>query len=192
MSYLIRRSVRATVAVALAVTVALGLGISAVHANPPTKVKYPVDVSYPLDDLSDICGFEVWLHLQGTFKGTIHTNRSGIASELDTQPATRLTTYSPETGKSFTVMFSTVFHTVYPDGLVPGGRVIADVTGFVDKVPGTHASAGRTHFPNGVIVEVIDGVPYVNYGYPDLSHASLYGDADGDHLDALTCSRLAP
>lgn len=137
--------------------------------------------------------FEVWVRLEGTFKGTIHTSRSGLASELDTQPHTRLTTYSPGTGKSFSVMFSTVFHTVYPDGLVPGGRVVADVTGFVDKVPGKHASAGHTRFPDGEIIEVVDGVPYVNYGEPDLEHGSLYdGGVEGEELDALTCARLAP
>ena len=178
-----------TAAALVAATVAIAAPAT---SQPPLHIGYPVDVSYPLPELSEVCGFDVAFRLQGTFKGTIRTNRSGTASELDTQPSTLATTYSPETGKSFSVKFSTVFHTVYPDGLVPGGRVIADVTGFEDHVPGTHASAGRTHFPDGVIVEVVDGVPLVNYGDPDLSHGSLYGEGDGDQLDALTCARLAP
>lgn len=191
MSTSTRRSGRAVVValLALGATTVAGPALS----TPPLHVSYPVDVTYEIPPLTEVCGFEVWVRLEGTFKGTIHTSRSGTASELDTQPATRYTTYSPETGKSYTVMFSTVFHTVYPDGLVPGGRVVADVTGFVDKVPGKHASAGRTHFPDGEIIEVVDGVPYVNYGEPDLSHGNFYdGETEGDELDALTCARLAP
>lgn len=192
MSHTARTSVPATVATALAALGAAVVLSPHAAATPPNRVSYPVDVSYPLNDLTEICGFEVWAHLEGTFKGVFRTTRSGVASEFDSQPSTRYTTYSPTTGKSFSVMFSTVFHVTYPDGIVEGGRVVADITGFNDKVPGIHASAGRAHFEDGVILVVQDGVPLVDYGEPSQVRGRPYGEADYEQLDALSCARLAP
>lgn len=187
-----RRSLLLPVTIALAALAGSVVVSPDAAAAPPTRVAYPVDVSYPLNDLTEICGFEVWAHLEGTFKGMFRTTGSGVASEFDSQPSTTYTTYSPATGKSFSVPFSTVFHVTYPDGIVEGGRVVADITGFSDKVPGTHAAAGRAHFPDGVILVVHDGVPLVDYGEPSVVRGRPYGESDFEHLDELTCAHLAP
>jgi hypothetical protein len=191
MSHFVRTCLLPPVATALAVLTATVVVSPHATAAPPNRVSYPVDVSYPLNDLTNVCGFDVWAHLEGTFKGVFRSTRSGVASEFDSQPATRYTTYSPTTGKSFSVMFSTVFHVTYPDGIVEGGRVVADITGFNDKVPGIHAAAGRAHFEDGVILVVQDGVPLVDYGEPSVVHGRPYGESDYDQLDALTCAQLA-
>jgi len=192
MPHPVRTSLLPTVASTLALLAAAVAVSPPATAAPPRRVSYPVDVSYPLDDLTEICGFEVWAHLEGTFKGVFRTTRSGVASEFDSQPSTTYTTYSPTTGKSFSVMYSTTFHVTYPDGIVEGGRVVADITGFNDKVPGIHAAAGRAHFEDGVILVVQDGVPLVDYGEPSVVRGRPYGESDYAQLDALTCAKLAP
>jgi hypothetical protein len=174
------------VLVIAAATLAVGPGAA---AAPPDKVSFPVDVSYPVDELAEFCGFDVWFSMVGTFKGTLFRDRTGtVVGEFDSQPNTRITFSSPTTGESFSYMFSTTFHSSYPEGLDPGDRVVSSVTGFLEKVPGLPASAGHVLFPDGEVVFVEDGVPYVNYGDPawERGHRN-----DFDSTDAAICAALA-
>jgi hypothetical protein len=176
-----------TVLVVVAATVAVGGGAAAAS---PDKVSFPVDVSYQIDDLSDVCGFEVWLSMVGTFKGTLFKDRTGtIVGEFDSQPNTRITFSSPTSGKSFSYMFSTTFHSSYPEGLDPGDLVVSRSTGFFEKIPGLPASAGSALFPDGEVIFVADGVPYVDYGDPVWERG--HRNVDGDAIDAAICAALA-
>jgi hypothetical protein len=192
MSHAFRTSVPArlcTVLVVVATTFTVG-GAAATAATPD-KVSFPVDVSYQLGDLSDVCGFEVWFSMVGTFKGTLTKDRTGtILGEFDSQPNTRITFSSPTSGTSFSYMFSTTFHSSYPEGIDPGDVVVSRSTGFFEKIPGLPASAGSALFPDGEVLVVEDGVPYVNYGDPvwERGHRNL----DGDKIDAAICTALAP
>jgi hypothetical protein len=174
-------------ATSIAVAAVLGLAAPA-HSTPPVHVAFPVDISYEIPELTAGCGVEVWFSLVGTFKGTLVRDRSGtVIGEFDSQPNTRITFSSPTTGIAFDYMFSTTFHSSYPEGLDPGDLVISSATGFLDKVPGLPASAGRADFPDGEVVYVEDGVPYVNYGEPALFHGR---QNDPDAQDAAICARL--
>lgn len=191
MSYAFRTSVPVrlcTILVIAAATLTVGRGAS---AAPPDKVSFPVDISYPLDDLSEVCGFDVWFSMVGTFKGTLTRDRTGtIVGEFDSQPNTRITFSSPTSGKSFSYMFSTTFHSSYPEGLDPGDLVVSSVTGFLEKVPGLPASAGSALFPDGEVLFVDDGIPYVDYGEPTWERG--HRNTDGDAIDAAICAALAP
>lgn len=167
-----------------------GTPMSAAHAAAPMRVSYPVDVSYPIPELSAVCGFDVTFSMTGTFAGVIfHDSAGDIVRELDTQPGTMITWSSPTTGRSFTYPFSTVFHVTYPDGVKPGDRVIASVSGFSDKTPGISADAGHTILTGGTVLFVEDGVPYANYGEP----TSFRGRSnEPDAVDAAICASLAP
>jgi len=160
-------------------------------ATAPGKVAYPVDISYPLDDLTDICGFPVMFHMVGVFKGTLFRDKSGtIVGEFDSQPNTTQTFSSPESGKSFSFKFATTFHNKYPDGIEPGDRVVAKVSGFLEKLPGLPAWAGTAYFPNGEVLFVDDGgVPIVDYGEASRETKRKYTD---DQADAAICGALAP
>ena len=176
-----------TVLVLAAATLAVGRGAA---AATPDKVSFPVDVSYQLDDLSDVCGFEVWFSMVGTFKGTLFRDRTGtVVGEFDSQPNTRISFSSPTTGKSFSYMFAFSSHSSYPEGIDPGDLVVSSVTGFFEKIPGLPASAGRTLFPNGEVVYVEDGVPYADYGEPTWERG--HRNTDGDRIDAAICAALA-
>jgi hypothetical protein len=161
----------------------------AAHAAAPVRVAYPVDVSYPVPELSAVCGFDVTFSMTGTFAGVIfHDSAGEIVRELDTQPGTMITWSSPTTGRSFTYPFSTVFHVTYPEGVEPGDRVIASVTGLGDKVPGISASAGNTLLTGGTVLFVEAGVPYANYGEP----TSFRGRSnEPDAVDAAICASLS-
>jgi hypothetical protein len=157
-------------------------------AAAPVKVSFPVDISYPLDDLSAVCGFDVEFSMVGLFKGTLFVDRSGvIVGEFDSQPNTTITFSSPENGTSYSYKFSTTFHNRYPEGLEPGDLAIASATGFLEKVPGLPAQAGRLYFPNGEVLFVDDGVPITDYGEPTIVPRDKYS---GDELDAAICAYL--
>ncbi len=161
-------------------------------AAKPVKVEFPVEYTYEIPELSELCGFEVWFALEGTFKGILFRNKAGtIIGEFDSQPHTWLILYSPETGESFRNPFATTFHNRYPEGVDPGDRVIASATGFLDRVPGLRTRAGRLFFPDGEVLFLDDGVPIVDYGQPSHGTPGL-ADYDFDEADALVCAALAP
>jgi hypothetical protein len=162
---------------------------AAAGAGRPDLVSFPVDVTYEVTELTDLCGIEVWFRLEGTFKGTLFRDRRGtVVGEFDSQPNTWLTLYSPETGESISNPFATTFHNRYPEGTDPGDLVVATATGFNDKLPGLRAGAGRMYFPDGEVIEVVDGIPYVTYGEPASFTGSQF---DYDEADAAICAELA-
>jgi hypothetical protein len=169
------------------------LPASPANAFKPAQVSFPVEISYEIPELSGLCGFEVWFHMEGTFKGTLFRNRSGtIVGEFDSQPNTFIWLYSPETGKSLKQNpFATRFHNRYPEGVDPGDRVITIATGYLEKVPGLPARAGRTVFPDGTVLFLDNGVPIDDYGEPSSDTPGIY-KYDFDTADANVCAALAP
>lgn len=160
-------------------------------AVKPTKVAFPVEVTYEIEELTELCGVEVWFTLEGTFKGLLFRDRSGVVvREHNSQPDTWLNLWSPETGESIRNPFATRFHYRYPDGTDVGDRSIIRATGFVEKLPGLPAKAGQLVFEHGVVVAVEDGVPIVEYGEP------TWGTPGNDRYsfeeaDAAICAALA-
>jgi hypothetical protein len=185
----LRRTARKFAPVAAWLVASAGLWAAPAAAAPPVHVSYPVSISYEIPELTELCGVEVWFALEGTFKGTLFRDGSGVVTgEFDSQPNTWQTLYSPTTGNSFSWQFATTFHSKYPDGVDPGDRVITSATGFLEKIPGLPARAGRAVFSNGEVLFVEDGVPYVTYGEPDPGH--FKAKYDFDTADALVCARL--
>lgn len=162
------------------------------QAFKPVKIAFPVEISYEIPELTELCGFEVWFHMEGTFKGTLFRDRNGVINgEFDSQPNTFSWLYSPETGESLNKNpFAARFHNRYPEGLEPGDLAIATATGYLDKVPGLPARAGRIVFPHGEVLFVEDGVPYTDYGEPS-SNTPGADDYDFEAADAMICAALA-
>jgi hypothetical protein len=183
-----RRSL-ACCAAATSIAVAAVLGpVAPAHSTPPVHVAFPVDVSYEIQELTELCGVEVWFRLEGTFKGILFKDKGGVINgEFDSQPNTWATMYSPETGLSFRNPFATTFHYEYPDGVSPGDRAVVTATGFLEKIPGLPARAGRAVFPDGEVLFLDDGVPIVDFGEPARQLRSTYSF---DDADAAICVRL--
>ena len=176
-------------AAVVAAVVGATLGVSPpAHSAAPVHVAFPVDLNHEIPELTELCGVEVWFSMVGTFKGTLFRDKSGtVTSEFDSSPNTWATLYSPETGRSFRNPFTIRSHSEYPDGVEPGDRVVSSVTGYLEKPPGLPARAGRLEFPNGELVYVEDGVPYVDFGEPSQELRSKY---TFDEADAALCDRL--
>ncbi|HET7736852.1 MAG TPA: hypothetical protein VFK52_12800 [Nocardioidaceae bacterium] len=181
------RAVRMVMAVGCAAAVVGGPG--AASAAPPVHVSYPVYVTYEIPELTELCGVEVWFELDGTFKGTLFRNASGaVVGEFDSQPHTWQSLYSPTTGESMRWQFPTTFHNKYPEGTEPGDLVLTSVAGFLEKIPGLPARAGRITFSDGEVLFVDDGVPIVTYGEPDPGHFNEKYDVD--QADSMVCAEL--
>lgn len=161
-------------------------------AAKPTKVEFPVEFSHEIPELTELCGVEVWFSLEGTFKGMLYRDRSGvIVREHNSQPDTWLTLYSPETGESISNPFATRFRYRYPEGTDPGDRVVIRVTGYLEKIPGLPARAGQSVFPDGRVLFLDDGVPIVDFGEPSSDTPGIHKYAF-EVADALVCAALAP
>jgi len=172
-----------------AMAAAAWLPVAPAEAAKPQKVEFPVEFNYEIPELTELCGVEVWFSIEGTFKGLVYRNKSGtIIREVNSQPDTWLTLYSPETGESIRNPFATRFHYRYPDGTDPGDRAIIIATGFLEKLPGLPAKAGRLVFPNGEVMFVEDGVPIVDYGEPSLMRGN--DSYDFETADAAICEAL--
>lgn len=159
----------------------------------PVKISFPVEITYEIPELTELCGVEVWFQMEGTFKGTLFRKKNGvITGEFDSQPNTWFWLYSPETGKSIRKNpFATTFHNRYPEGVDPGDRVVATATGFLEKLAGLPARAGRIVFPHGEVLFLDGGVPIVDYGEPSSNTRGIY-KYDFEIADALICAALQP
>ena len=161
----------------VAAVVGATLGVSPpAHSAPPVHVAFPVDVTYEVQELTEDCGVEVWFSMVGTFKGTLVRDRSGtVISEFDSRrrPAGRSATRSRSDPTANTRTESS-------------RAIVARPTGYLEKPPGLPARAGRLEFPNGELVYVEDGVPYVDFGEP----SQLRSKYMFDEADAAICDRL--
>jgi hypothetical protein len=175
----------------LSVVVVVAAATSTAAAAPPKHVAYPANFVFPIPELGALCGFDVSLVINGTYKGTVFYDKSGaIIKEIDTQPGTKISWSSSTTGRSFAYPFSAVLKTEYPYGTAPGSPAVAYGTGMGEKMPGLPASAGRLYFPDATVLFLsADGVPIVDYGLPSTTR----GHANApEAVDAAICAALAP
>lgn len=159
------------------------------QAAPPSHFSEPINLTYPEDYLTDLCGFPVFFSLVGTFETTLQYNRSGAVSEIDTQPGTTLSFTAPTTGKSFSFPFASALHTDYPNGTKLGSEAIVSGSGLSLKVPGISAQAGTVVYSAVVVDKTSHGVPIVAF----TGVISWVGhENDPDAVDAAFCSALSP
>ena len=161
-------------------------------AFKPTKVSIPVEFNFEIPELTELCGVEVWFSMEGRFTGRLFRNKSGaIIGEFSSQPNTWMTLSSPDTGESIRNRFTTIAHYRYPEGTDPGDPAIIRATGYLEKLPGLPARAGRTIFPNGEVLFLQDGVPIVDIGEPSSNTPGIF-KYDFETADAMICAGLAP
>ena len=153
---------RRTIA-ALAALVAASLAVAGTATGGAVQLKkLPIDVSFPLPDLSAYCGFEVDLVITGTANVTLITNADGVVvREMDTQPGSRFGFASPDTGKSFDFPNSLSLHTAYPDGAAPGAKAVWRLTGLIGNAPGVASDAGMAAGEGVVLFITPEGIPII-------------------------------
>src|SRR5262249_44428071 len=113
--------------------------------------------------VSAACGFQVIGVIDVTEIDIAVPNPAGdVFRELNLSAHGTETVTAASSGKSITFPVVLSFHYSYPDGNDIGDRAIVTIDGFVRKLPGAHAEAGRVIYGNGVIASVdANGFPRV-------------------------------
>ena len=155
-------------------------------AAPPTRITDAFDDTFP-SLLSGVCGFAVFVHLEGTVTATLFFDRTGTLNrEIDTQPNLKITFFAPSTGKSFSYPSAGAFIQDYSNGGVVGSPVIATVTGLLNGTGSTAPNAGKLVFNAVVVATTPEGIPVVEF----TSEISASGHFNDD-LAAARCAALS-
>jgi hypothetical protein len=177
------------VAMLLFVVISFGaIAAEPAAAAEPRRVRDTVDVSYPLDYYTQLCGFPVRFRLSGPIDSLLFFDRSGaIVREVDTQPGATQTFSSPY--GSFSFPFATTLRTTYTDGAAVGSSAVATGSGLAGKVPGIPADAGQITYEGVVVAISPAGIPIVGFS----GIMSTHGHAnDPAVFDAAICNALSP
>jgi opacity protein-like surface antigen len=139
----------------------------AATAAAPLRVSVPVHAEFEDDGLSEECGFQVLVTIDGTIDAALWTRGSGAAAEADHQ-VLRWTFTAPATGTSFSYVNNLTARFDYPDGAVVGGRATVTLTGTEQHVAGSPAAAGRLVFDSTIDHLGAEGFPVAFLGEPRI------------------------
>ena len=154
-------------------------------ADPPLRAAFVLDnITFQEPFLSDACGANVHLTLDGTIKVTLFVDKDGtIVRELDTQPAGTLT-YRNDAGDSITFPWAIISHTLY-SGTTVGSAATLTLTGNIGPFTG-FAGPGRGRLVlSGTVVANDDGVPITSF----TELVSMSGNFSGE--TARICAALS-
>jgi len=156
-------------------------------ANPPTRFTFTLDDTFPAPVTSAVCGFDVFIHFEGTGAALLFYDKNGVlVRELDTNPSLKTTLFAPSTGKSFTYPAGGSFVQDYVNGTAVGSTLIATLTGFIGGTGSTAPNAGRI-VSEAVVIDISpEGIPVVDI----VSEISSSGHFNEDTA-AARCAALS-
>jgi hypothetical protein len=164
-------------AAAVAVFVAVAGWTAPAGADPPTRLTFEVDVTFPSPLWSSVCGVPVFVRQQFTATATLFVDGDGsVISEIDTTPGSRFTYFSPVeaggTGRSFTYGGAAVLRTVYPEGAELGAPAILYFNGIQGFAAPGQPAAGHDVYLGEVAFVTPDGIPVTDIVAPiaDAGH----------------------
>ncbi len=147
---------------------------------------FPINDEFVIDDLSEVCGFEVTGAVKGSVRITLVVDQEGnVVREVDTFTGTF--TFSSANGSfSFPLAQPALFD--YGEGAELGGTATVTVVGLAGHVPGVIPSdAGRLVF-EGTIVAFDESIPVVS----DFELLEQHGHfLEGEQIDAAICAALS-
>jgi hypothetical protein len=157
-----RRFVSAAGRACLVVGLLVSLGTAA-FADAPRQYWRYTDFGFRSPGASAVCGFDVFVHIQGWGHGVLFFDEDGVlVKEIDTNANVQFTVYAPATGKSFTWRYAANLTQYYTGGGVVGSAVLAIITGIDQHYP-LGVNAGRTVY-EAVVDEINeDGVPIIGF-----------------------------
>jgi hypothetical protein len=171
-----------SVVVVALIAVGTSMGAQAAH------VPIAIDDHFEATDLSDACGFDVFVDVVADLKVTLIFNQSGlVVREIDTAGGGTITYSSPETGNSFSFAFQPS-QWDYGSGAVLGSSVIVSFTGLGGHAPGfIDSDAGLFRFL-GVVTGFDQGIPIVDF----VDVIAQHGNSNsGEEIDAAICAALS-
>lgn len=130
------------------------------QADGPFHVRDQIDFTFRSGSASAVCGFDVFIHIEGTGQAVLFYDRNGnIVRENDSAPDLKMTIFAPSNGNSWTFALSATLHTFYTDGGAIGSTGTAVLTGVVQRFPGAGIDTGRTVFETLVYDVTDEGLP---------------------------------
>jgi hypothetical protein len=175
-----------------AVALVLGLVAALVFsssgtANPPTRFTFSLDDTFPALATSAVCGFDVFVHIEGTATAQLFYDQNGVLiRELDTNPSLQTTFFAPSTGASFTFPAGGSFVQDYVNGTAIGSTLVATLTGYIGGTGSTAPNAGRIVFESVIVDISPEGIPVVDL----VSEISSSGHFNEDTA-AARCAALS-
>lgn len=178
--------------VSLVALLALGggtLGATPAWATPPQHFHQQINLSFPDDELSAACGFDVVVVLAGNANTTLSYDQSGaLVRSTVTGPGFTQSFTAPSTGKSIVSRQPFPVITDYTGGGAVGTLAVARATGLVFMFQPGVMFTGRQVF-EAVVVGHTDpeGIPI--FGPPTLISQS--GNFFSGDLVPLICAALS-
>jgi hypothetical protein len=178
-----------TLTVGLFVTAVMLTAAPNAGAAAPRIVTTNVNVSFPDEHLTQLCGVEVQFFNVGTLNSKLFVDETGsITREIDTTEGDKVGWSSPTTGRSIVFPYGATLITEYPNGTAVGSAVTVTGSGLSLKLPGLSAEAGIAVFAGHVAFIDPDGVPIVAFD----ALLSIKGRSNDPALfDAAVCAALS-
>lgn len=130
-------------------------------AEQPIRIVEPFDIVQRASNTSRVCGYDVFRRTVGIFTVTAFKKDGVVVREIDGAHHASQTWFAPSQGTSYSFTFNAPVRYDYPQGGVVNAPATLTVTGFAEKIPGQHASAGQAVF-EGIVVEITEGgIPLV-------------------------------
>jgi hypothetical protein len=147
-------------AMAAGLALAIGLPAGALAASPPLVVHDEIDQTGLLLFLSNLCGFEVFSHIEGTATSVVHFDADGNPDTEVTTGLIKRTFFAPSTGQSVTFPLPLNSFADY----APDGSAVVMFAGLVINVHTAGGAplrfaAGRDLFTAVIVDATPEGVP---------------------------------
>ena len=160
---------------------------SAAAASPPSRVAFSVDETFRSPFTSAVCGFDVFVHVEGTAVATVFFDDTGTpVREIDTQPNLKITVVAPSTGRSFTYPRAGALTQDYSAGTAIGSPALATLTGLIEAAGSTAPDAGRIVIDAVIVAIGPEGIPIVDF----VSEVAASGHFNTD-LAGARCAALS-
>jgi hypothetical protein len=164
------------------------LALAATAGASVQRVSFPVDDTFVDEYLTDVCGFEVTIHVEGTVRVLLKLDEEGdVVSEIDTFSGSL--TFSSDTGSFSFPLAQPVFFD-YGEGAEIGSTATIKVVGLFGHVPGFIPSDAGIIILTGTVVAFDEsGIPLVDFdGEVTFEHGNFQG---GEEVDAAICAALS-
>jgi hypothetical protein len=168
---------------------ALAVLVLAATAGAATRVvSFPIDVTFQDEDFTEFCGFDVFIHVEGTVRATLVLDEEGdVVREIDTASAT-LTTFSDTGSFSFPLAQPVIFD--YGEGAEIGSTATIKIVGLGGHVPGSIASDAGIIIGTGTVFDFSpEGIPIVDFdGEVTFEHGN---SESGEDIGTAVCAALS-
>lgn len=128
------------------------------------------------DFLTEVCGFPVYVQLDGYLNVTLLYDREGrLLRETYSTPGAFVTYFAPTTEGSYRFPGIPREEFTYPGGATIGGPATYRLTGMIVNHPGVAPEAGQILLRGSVVAITPDGTPIVDFSDEEIANVFARG-----------------